>query len=154
MGLLDRFFETTAAGLVLNRAENSCLTQLATKGYLSPENLDRLRSEGLLQSVARRDGTGVEADVEERIAPLVAAYRREKMDFVIVEDDVLRAKLISVGVRCVTTPDIVFHMVKKGALTVEEGIGALEGLRLLGWHDPETLERIQAAVREEAGSVE
>ncbi len=148
VGLLDRYFETAATRLILNRAENRCLVQLAQKGYLSAERLERLQSEGLLQFVARRDSGQVERETEPLIAPLVNAYRREKMDLVIVEDGALRAKLLAAGVQCVTTPDIIFHMVEKGALSVNEGIEALEGLRLLGWHDSAVLARIQAAMRE------
>jgi rRNA-processing protein FCF1 len=148
LGLAEKFFEASAEKLVLTRSEFQSLDRLVRKGYFSAAEIEKLRSERLITAAPTvKLAVEEQEDIDPSVRQTVMIHRELGAVFVITEDDTLRRRLQEAGLNVIATPEIIYHMAKKGAITPEEAREALEGLKLFGWHNREVLDRIKEAIQ-------
>lgn len=147
IGLAEDFFRTTAEALVLTRAEFKSLDALATKGFFDPAQVKTWVKQGKIRAGAKREAPKRAVTSEDQAQATIDAYRQLDAKLLITEDDFLRAKLRQAGLKAFSTPDIVGHMAKKGVITKERAIEALEALKVFGWHNKAVLSQIQEVIR-------
>lgn len=142
--LTDEFFRTAEA-LVLTRTEFSCLTSLTKKGFFDRANISRLvKLDKIREGKQRRQSEG---SGEDDVSPIIEAYRELNAECIITEDAFLRKRLRQKGLNVVSTPEIIGYMVKKGVITKERAVEAIEALKIFGWHDRNVLDQIKEAIQ-------
>jgi predicted nucleic acid-binding protein len=145
--LVDDFFRTTAAALILTRSEFEALDLLSQKGFFSRERLDRWIETGKIQPVDKAAPAESPTELGKEADKTVMVYHRLNAKFVVTEDDFLRRQLREAGLRVLSTPDLIGHMARKGAITKERAIEAIEALKLFGWHSGSVLEQIKEEIQ-------
>jgi len=142
IGLIDRFFETTAEKLLLTRKESVCLANLSTKGFLPAAKIKQLRTDKLIESIPEVTKTSVDDSVDVSVRPTVANFRRMKLKFLITEDQNMRRRLKGTGVKVISTVDVIAHMAKKKVITANDAVHAIEALRTFHWYDNKVLDAV------------
>lgn len=147
IGLAEDFFRTTAEALVLTRAEFRAMDDLASNGFFDRAKVKNWVKQGKIRAGERRRAVKRPVTAEDDVQATIEAYRQLDAKLLITEDDFLRTRLRQAGLKAFSTPDIVGHMAKKGVITKERAVQAIEALKVFGWHDRAVLNKIQEVIR-------
>ena len=77
----------------------------------------------------------------------VTLYLQEKADLVGSNDDRVRRLRLIVNLNLVSSPEIIFTMAKKEAISKEKAIDCLLELRKVGWFSPDVIDLVVEEVR-------